>query len=118
MIAHEYGHHISNVIGMLPKVNQHRNRLSQVEGNQLSVLLELQADCFAGVWANYANKQYKMLESGDMKEGLQAAASVGDDAPERFTHGTSKQRMQWLQTGMQSGDANVCDTFGSAGVRL
>lgn len=123
VIAHEYGHHISNVIGTLSKVHQHRSRLSQVEGNKLSVLLELQADCFAGVWANYANKQYKMLESGDMKEGLQAAASVGDDAlignrPERFTHGTSKQRMQWLQTGMQSGDANVCDTFGSAGVRL
>ncbi len=123
VIAHEYGHHISNVIGTLSKVNKQRSRLSQVEGNKLSVLLELQADCFAGVWANYANKKYKMLDAGDIKEGLQAAASVGDDAlignrPERFTHGTSQQRMQWLQAGMQLGNVGVCDTFGAAGVRL
>ncbi|PID66332.1 MAG: flagellar biosynthesis protein FlgM [Gammaproteobacteria bacterium] len=123
VIAHEYGHHISNLIGTLPKVNKARRHLSEIEGNKLSVLLELQADCFAGVWANYANKKYRMLEPGDIQEGLQAAASVGDDViignrPDKFTHGSSRQRMQWLQAGMQSGNVGVCDTFAHAGMRF
>lgn len=123
VIAHEYGHHISNVIGSLPKVHEVQRRLSKRDANQLSILLELQADCFAGVWAYYANRQYRMLEAGDMEEGLQAAASVGDDAlignrPEKFTHGTSKQRMHWLNVGMQTGDVKQCDTFAKSGIRL
>lgn len=123
VIAHEYGHHISNLIGTLPKVHNAQRRLSKTDGNKLSVLLELQADCFAGVWANYANKKYRMLEAGDMREGIQAAASVGDDAiignrPDMFTHGSSQQRMQWLQAGMRSGNVAMCDTFGSVGIRF
>lgn len=121
VIAHEYGHHISNVIGSLPKVNQARQRISKRDANQLSILLELQADCFAGVWANYAANQYHMLERGDAQEGLRAAASVGDDKlignrPDLFTHGTSQQRMQWLKAGMQSGNVGACDTFKAAGI--
>ncbi len=86
-------------------------------------MLELQADCFAGVWGNYANKKQRMLEPGDIQEGIQAAASVGDDAlignqPEKFTHGTSEQRMQWLTTGLKTGDVSRCDTFAQAGIRL
>ncbi|PID64229.1 MAG: flagellar biosynthesis protein FlgM [Gammaproteobacteria bacterium] len=120
VIAHEYGHHISNLIGTLPKVHRARQRLNQRDSNRLSILLELQADCFAGVWANYAGNQYQLLEPGDIQEGLQAAASVGDDAlignrPEKFTHGTSQQRMQWLRAGMQSGNVGTCDTFKTAG---
>lgn len=123
VIAHEYGHHISNLIGTLPKVHRARQRLNQRDSNRLSILLELQADCFAGVWANYAGNQYQLLEPGDIQEGLQAAASVGDDAlignrPEKFTHGTSQQRMQWLRAGMQSGNVGTCDTFKTAGIRL
>lgn len=123
VIAHEYGHHISNIIGTLPKVHKVRQRLSKHDGNQLSILLELQADCFAGIWANYAGSQYNMLEHGDIQEGLQAAASVGDDAlignrPDLFTHGTSQQRMQWLKAGMQSGNVGACNTFRAAGINL
>lgn len=123
VIAHEYGHHISNIIGTLPKVHNARQRLNKRDGNQLSILLELQADCFAGVWTNYAGNEYKMLERGDIQEGMQAAASVGDDAlignrPDLFTHGTSQQRMQWLQAGMQSGNVAACNTFKAAGINL
>ncbi len=123
VIAHEYGHHISNLIGSLPKVHQYQQRLNKRDANQLSILLELQADCFAGVWGHYANQKHRMLEPGDIAEGMQAAASVGDDAlignqPEKFTHGTSKQRMQWLSTGLQSGNANSCNTFAQAGIKL
>ncbi len=123
VIAHEYGHHISNVIGSLPKVNRARSQVSKQQGNQLSILLELQADCFAGIWAHYANAKHNMLEQGDIQEGLQAAASVGDDKlignrPDLFTHGTSEQRMKWLQAGMQSGNVGTCDTFKAAGVNL
>lgn len=121
VIAHEYGHHISNIIGTLPKVHKAQRRLSKRDANQLSIMLELQADCFAGIWANHAQG---MLERGDIQEGIQAAASVGDDAligshrPDMFTHGTSAQRMQWLKTGMQSGKVNACDTFRSYGINM
>ncbi len=123
VIAHEYGHHISNLIGSLPKVHQYQQKVSRQDANQLSILLELQADCFAGVWGNYANKKQRMLEPGDIQEGIQAAASVGDDAlignqPEKFTHGTSEQRMQWLTTGLKTGDVSRCDTFAQAGIKL
>lgn len=120
VIAHEYGHHISNLIGTLPKVHRAQRHLSRGDANQLSILLELQADCFAGIWANYAQN---MLEPGDAQEGIQAAAAVGDDAlignrPDKFTHGTSEQRVHWLTTGMRSGKVNVCDTFGRYGINL
>lgn len=121
VIAHEYGHHVSNLIGTLPRVHQAQHRLSKRDANQLSVMLELQADCFAGIWANHVRD---MLEPGDIQEGIQAAASVGDDAligshrPDSFTHGTSAQRVQWLKAGMRSGKANTCDTFKSYGINM
>ncbi len=122
VIAHEVGHHISNTIGTLQKVNNMRQRLSKTDGNKLSVLLELQADCFSGVWAKEVNKR-GMLEAGDIQEGLQAAASVGDDKlignhrPDLFTHGTSAQRVYWLKRGM-NGNISSCKTFKEAGVSL
>ena len=127
VIAHEVGHHIQNVIGTERKLRQLQSRASsQEEVNALSVLMELQADCFAGVWANHAHNQRQILEQGDVEEGLNAAASIGDDRmqkmagrrvnPDAFTHGSSQQRVQWFRTGMQSGDLDTCDTFGKAGV--
>ena len=123
VLAHEVGHHIQNLLG----VNQQVTRLqqqarSQAEANQLSVRLELQADCFAGVWGNHAARQ-DLLEEGDVEEGLRAAAAIGDDrlqrqaqgrvVPESFTHGSSEQRAEWLRRGLSSGQINSCDTFGS-----
>jgi predicted metalloprotease len=121
VIAHEVGHHIQNQLGISGEVQQRRRRVSQSEGNELSVRLELQADCLAGVWGHYAN-QKGMLEPGDIEEGLRAAEAIGDDMmqrratgyvqPESWTHGSSEQRQQWLRRGLQTGDANQCDTFG------
>ncbi|MCX7087934.1 MAG: zinc metallopeptidase [Methylococcales bacterium] len=121
VIGHEVGHHIQNLLGVSNQVHQLQQRLSQAEGNGLSVKLELQADCYAGVWANHANKQRQLLEPGDVEEGLQAAASIGDDrlqsqaghrvSPESFTHGSAQQRVAWLTKGLQSGDINACNTF-------
>lgn len=123
VVAHEVGHHIQNLLG----VNQQVTRLqqqarSQAEANQLSVRLELQADCFAGVWGHHAAQQ-NLLEEGDVDEGMQAAAAIGDDrlqrqsqgqvVPESFTHGSSAQRAEWLRRGLSSGQINSCDTFGS-----
>ncbi len=121
VIAHEVGHHISNFLGILPKANNKRKNLSKIDSNKISILLELQADCFAGIWARQANKR-GLLEVGDVEEGLQAAASVGDDAlignrPDMFTHGTSKQRVYWLKQGI-NGDIGNCDTFKKANVSL
>ncbi len=127
VIAHEVGHHIQNVIGTERKLRQLQGQASsQEQVNALSVLMELQADCFAGVWASHAHNQRQILEQGDVEEGLNAAASIGDDRmqkmagrrvnPDAFTHGSSEQRVQWFRTGMQSGDLNSCDTFGKAGV--
>ena len=121
VIAHEIGHHVQNVLGISGKVHSMKRQLSKAEGNALSVKLELQADCFAGVWANRADKARNILESGDVDEALRAASAIGDDTlqrqsrgtvvPESFTHGTSAQRQKWFRIGLQSGDPDTCDTF-------
>lgn len=121
VIAHEIGHHIQNIVGTERQVRQMQQRVSRSQANQLSVAMELQADCYAGVWAHHAHKQRNILESGDVEEGLNAAAAVGDDRmqrmagqpvqPEAFTHGSSQQRAQWFRTGLQTGDTDSCDTF-------
>ncbi len=128
VIAHEVGHHVQNIVGTSNKVRAIQSRSNQRDVNALSVLLELQADCYAGVWARNAHKQRQILEQGDIEEGLGAAASVGDDRlmkaagrrahPDAFTHGSAKQRTQWFRTGLESGDIKSCDTFGQSGVRL
>jgi len=121
VIAHEIGHHVQNLLGISEKVENLRRRASEVEGNQLSVRLELQADCFAGIWANHADRSRKVLESGDIEEGLNAATAIGDDTlqrqshgmvvPESFTHGSSAQRVRWFKRGLETGDLRQCDTF-------
>jgi predicted metalloprotease len=123
VIAHELGHHVQHVIGIEQRVRQMQGSRPDA-ANQMSVALELQADCFAGVWAN-STSQRRLLESGDVEEALAAASAVGDDRiqaqttgrirPETFTHGSAAQRAQWFRRGMESGDPNVCDTFGSLG---
>jgi len=121
VIAHEVGHHVQNLLGISSQVQQARSRASQVQGNQLSVRQELQADCLAGVWAHHNQQRTQFLEQGDVQEAMDAAHKIGDDylqksatgqvVPDSFTHGTSAQRMQWFQTGLKSGDLNRCDTF-------
>jgi len=121
VIAHEVGHHVQNLLGISAKVDQMRGRVSQAEYNRYSVRLELQADCFAGVWAHHAQNARQILEQGDVEEAMNAAAKIGDDAlqrssggavvPESFTHGTSAQRQRWFNTGMQQGSLKSCDTF-------
>ncbi|WP_237055135.1 KPN_02809 family neutral zinc metallopeptidase [Microbulbifer sediminum] len=121
VIAHEVGHHVQNLLGTSQKVQQLRMRADNATANRLSVMLELQADCFAGVWAFYAHRDRQMLEPGDIEEGLAAAAAVGDDViqrrsgravtPDAFTHGSAKQRMYWFKRGFTSGDVNQCNTF-------
>lgn len=123
VIAHEVGHHIQNQLGIAAKVTQARQQASEAEANALSVRMELQADCFAGVWAKAANDTNKILEPGDVEEGLNAAAAIGDDrlqrrsqgyvVPESFTHGTSEQRVRWFKRGLETGDIKNCDTFGT-----
>jgi predicted metalloprotease len=123
VVAHEVGHHIQNLLGINQQVSRLQQQAgSQAEANQLSVRMELQADCFAGVWGNHAGQQ-NLLEEGDVEEGLRAAAAIGDDrmqrqaqgkvVPESFTHGSSEQRAEWLRRGLASGQINSCDTFGS-----
>ncbi len=122
VIAHEVGHHIQNLTGTATQVRQLQSRASRAEANALSVRMELQADCYAGIWTNHTEKRAALLEPGDIEEGLAAAAAVGDDrllkqagrAPRRenFTHGSSQERMQWFQRGMQTGDIQACNTFG------
>lgn len=121
VIGHEIGHHVQNLIGTSNKVEQYQRRLSQREGNQLSVLLELQADCYAGIWAHHSEKLKHWLEAGDLEEGLRAATAIGDDQlqrnagrrvnPDAFTHGTSQQRKHWLTMGLKYGNMDKCDTF-------
>ncbi len=124
VIAHEVGHHIQKITGIEPKVRDLQRRANKADQNHLSVLMELQADCMAGVWGNKANNR-SLLQAGDIQEGLQAAASIGDDrlqkmtrgytSPETWTHGSSEQRQQWFRHGLQSGDIQQCDTFSAAG---
>ncbi len=124
VIAHEVGHHVQHLLGTTDKVEAMRGRLSKEEANQLSVRLELQADYFAGVWAHHAKSARDILEKGDLEEGLNAAAAIGDDrlqrqgqgrvTPDSFTHGSSAQRVRWFKKGFDSGDMNGGDTF-SAG---
>lgn len=124
VVAHEVGHHVQTLLGVSDKVHAARGQASETESNALQVRMELQADCFAGVWAHHANRERQVLEPGDAEEALAAAAGVGDDrlqkqargyvVPESFTHGSSEQRMQWFQRGMQSGDPGQCDTFKAA----
>ncbi|MDH1814645.1 KPN_02809 family neutral zinc metallopeptidase [Comamonas aquatica] len=124
VIAHEVGHHVQHLLGISGQVEQMRGRVSQVAYNRLSVKLELQADCLAGVWAHHADQQRQILEQGDIEEAMNAAAKIGDDAlqraqtgqvvPDSFTHGTSAQRQRWFRTGLQSGSVQACDTFSVA----
>jgi hypothetical protein len=121
VIAHEVGHHVQNLLGVTGKVDQARGRMSEAKANALSVRVELQADCLAGVWAHHANAARQVLEQGDAEEALNAASRIGDDTlqrqaqgrivPETFTHGTSAQRVGWFKRGLESGDMNNCDTF-------
>ena len=121
VIAHEIGHHVQKILGIAEKVDAARRRVGQREGNQLSVRLELQADFFAGVWANHAQQKFKSLEPGDIEEALRCANAIGDDnlqkqargvvVPDSFTHGTSAQRMKWFMRGFNTGDMNQGDTF-------
>jgi predicted metalloprotease len=122
VIAHEVGHHVQNVLGISEKANRIRQHASPAVANRMSVRIELQADCFAGVWATNAEKlDAKLLEPGDIEEGLNAAGAIGDDrlqkqaqgrvVPESFTHGTSAQRQHWLRRGLETGDLRQCDTF-------
>lgn len=121
VIAHEVGHHVQNLLGVTGKVEALRRRLSPPQANDLSVRLELQADCYAGVWAYHAQRMRDILEPGDIEEALAAAAAVGDDRiqqqtqgrvlPDSFTHGTSAQRVAWFRRGFTTGDPDACDTF-------
>jgi uncharacterized protein len=121
VVAHEVGHHVQNLLGTSEQVHAARRRQSETEANAMSVRLELQADCYAGIWAHHADASRGLLEAGDVEEGLGAAAAVGDDrlqkragggiAPESFTHGSSEQRARWFRTGLKSGNPTDCDTF-------
>ncbi len=121
VIAHEVGHHIQNLLGISGQVQQARAQASKTQGNQLSVRLELQADCLAGIWAHQNQQRTQFLEQGDIEEAMDAAQKIGDDylqkratgrvVPDSFTHGSSEQRMHWFQLGLKSGDVNQCDTF-------
>jgi predicted metalloprotease len=121
VIAHEVGHHVQNLLGITTKMEQARGRVSEREYNALSVRLELQADCFAGIWAHHNDKSKGIIEPGDVEEAMNAAAAIGDDAlqrksqgmvvPDSFTHGTSEQRQRWFNTGLRTGQVQTCDTF-------
>jgi predicted metalloprotease len=121
VIAHEVGHHVQNLTGVAGKITRLQRQASEKDANALSVRMELQADCFAGVWGHHANRKRNLIEPGDFEEGLKAAAAIGDDRlqkmgqgyvqPESWTHGSSDQRMTWLRRGLESGDPSVCNTF-------
>lgn len=121
VIAHEVGHHVQTLLGTSKKVRQAQSRANKAQANQLQVRMELQADCYAGLWAHHADKARQILEQGDVEEALNAAAAIGDDrlqqqaqgyvVPESFTHGSSKQRARWFREGLQYGKVSRCDTF-------
>jgi predicted metalloprotease len=125
VIAHEVGHHVQNLLGILPKAqNAQRAAGSKVEANRIQVRVELQADCLAGVWANHSNQRWNSLEAGDVEAALQTAAAIGDDrlqqqsrgyvVPDAFTHGSSAQRQRWFTTGLKEGKVSACNTFNAA----
>jgi predicted metalloprotease len=124
VLAHEVGHHVQNLLGISDKVQAARQRVGEAEGNALSVRLELQADCLAGLWAHHADRSRQILESGDVEEALKAASAIGDDrlqrqsrgyvTPDSFTHGSSAERVRWFKRGLESGKLASCDTFGAA----
>jgi predicted metalloprotease len=124
VIAHEIGHHVQNLMGIAQKVHQAQQRVSQEQANALSVRMELQADCLAGIWAHHANRTRQILEQGDVEEALNAASQIGDDrmqmrgrgyvSPDSFTHGSGEQRVRWFRTGLESGELRQCDTFAVA----
>lgn len=121
VIAHEVGHHVQTLLGISAKLNQAKENVSKVEANRLSVKLELQADCFAGIWGHFTNKERATLEAGDLEEAINAASAIGDDTlqqhsrgtvrPESFTHGSSKQRVEWFKRGFETGSIEDCNTF-------
>ena len=124
VVAHEVAHHVQRELGFLGQANAARSRASQADANRISVMIELQADCFSGIWARYAEETLGTLEQGDLQEALNAAKQIGDDTlqrnagqrpmPHTFTHGTSEQRMRWFARGYQSGSLGDCDTFGAS----
>jgi predicted metalloprotease len=124
VISHEVGHHVQNLAGTLDEVHQLQARSDEATSNRYSVMVELQADCYAGVWANHADRARNIIEEGDVEEALNAASRIGDDAlqqqsrgyvvPDSFTHGSSGQRTRWFRTGLESGDTGSCDTFHAA----
>lgn len=123
VVAHEVAHHVQNQLGILGEANSIRRQVSQTDSNAISVRIELQADCYSGVWANHADRRFGTLERGDIAEAMNAAEQIGDDTlqrrqqgvvrPHTFTHGTSEQRQRWFETGYRSGDIRDCDTFGT-----
>jgi predicted metalloprotease len=123
VLAHEVGHHVQNLLGVSGKVQQARQQAGEAEGNALSVRLELQADCLAGIWAHHADRTRQILEQGDIEEALTAASAIGDDrlqqqsrgyvTPDSFTHGSAEQRVRWFKRGLASGQLEACDTFGA-----
>jgi uncharacterized protein len=121
VITHEIGHHVQNLLGILPQVQEAQRSMDAVESNQLQVRVELQADCFAGVWAHHAEEKWRFIEPGDVEAAMQTASAIGDDrlqrrsqgyvVPDGFTHGSSEQRTRWFMTGLRSGQVSSCDTF-------
>jgi predicted metalloprotease len=121
VIAHEVGHHVQNLLGIADQVRKAQRDAGKIDANRLSVRMELQADCLAGVWANHADRARQILEEGDMEEALNAASSIGDDrmqrragghvTPDSFTHGSSAQRVRWFRRGVEAGELSRCDTF-------
>jgi hypothetical protein len=124
VITHEIGHHVQNLLGILPRVQEAQRAMDKVEGNELQVRVELQADCFAGIWAHHAQEKWRFLEPGDVEAAMQTASAIGDDrlqrrsqgyvVPDAFTHGSSEQRTRWLTNGLKSGQVASCDTFQAA----
>jgi predicted metalloprotease len=124
VIAHEVGHHVQNLLGILPKVQRMQQSMDRADSNSIQVRVELQADCLAGVWAHHAQETWNFIEPGDVEAALQTASAIGDDrlqrqsqgyvVPDAFTHGSSAQRTRWFMTGLKSGKLDACDTFGAA----
>ena len=124
VIAHEIGHHVQNVLGILPRVQQMQQGMDKIEANHVQVRVELQADCLAGVWAHHSQEAWKFIEPGDVEAALQTASAIGDDrlqrqtqgyvVPDAFTHGSAAQRTRWFMTGLKSGQVDSCDTFSPA----